>query len=326
MAFLSLGNTSTVNPLDMKFSTEVVVVITVISVLILVLDLVGNVSVIHIIRTRAHMRTSVNILVSNLAAADLLMIVVIAFLDSIFIRSGFRWFGGILGNAMCKTFYSLQAVSVFASVYSLLVIAIDRFYAVVLPLKEAFSTRKVKLVIVAIWMTSLAFASPQFLAASVVKLDDNYYCYSVWKDSGFSEQGYTIVFITLTYIIPLPAIATLYTVAVIKLWGSAVPGHQIEANQRKIRMVRRKATRMLIAIVVVFALCWLPLQTAEFLVAFMPNIRARLPLWVKLLLPWFGISNSAINPFIYVIFSENFRREFKRLFCRVHLQTDIPLT
>ena len=298
------------------FTVEMLVIISALCLAIIIFDLVGNATIIHIVRTRPHMRNNVNILIANLAAADLLMIVVACYLWSFVYQQGSRWFTGPLAGVLCSTLESLQVVSVFVSVYTFLFIAVDRFFAVVLPMKKLFSSTEVKVAVVLIWVTSVAFATPQYLAASVQERGAHFYCRSNnWKRAGISKNDYAVAFVTLTYIIPLVATATLYTTTSMKLWRSKVPGHQIEAAQSAIRKTRRGAVKMLIAVVVVFALCWLPLQVAEFRRALKPYSKFRMPLWLQLLAPWFGVANSAINPYIYVIFCEKFRREFKIIFC-----------
>ena len=74
---------------------------------------------------------------------------------------------------------------------------------------------------------------------------------------------------------------------------------------------------MLVTVVAVFALCWLPLQAREFMLNYFPETISLFPIELEVFLPWIGVLNSAINPCLYVIFSENFRREFGRILCCV---------
>lgn len=133
-----------------------------------------------------------------------------------------------------------------------------------------------------------------------------------------SSSNYTILFLVFCYFVPLVTIASLYLITGVKLWKSTVPGHHSALTKERIRATRRKPTKMLIGIVLVFALCWLPLHTAEVLRRFARDVYwSRIPFEVSIILPWFGIANSAVNPFIYPIFCEKFRTEFKRILCFV---------
>lgn len=293
------------------------VVLTVLAAAIITLDLIGNVIVIHVTRTRTPMRTSMDLLIVNLAAADLMMIPVIVYLINFFFNQ-FDWFGGIMGQITCRLAISLQALSVIGSVYSIFAISIDRFCAVFFPLKKVFTKSRIKWCIVLIWSIAISFAIPQFLVATVKVAGAKHICVPSWKTSGMSSSNYTLLFVVIGYFVPLVTIASLYFITGVRLWKSSVPGHHTELEIKRIRATRRKPTKMLISIVIVFALCWLPLQAAEVMRRFVPEVYwSHIPMKVNFILPWFGIANSAINPFIYPIFCEKFRFEFKRILCFV---------
>lgn len=289
------------------------IVVTVLAATILILDLFGNATVIHVIRARTQARTTIDLLIANLAVADLLMIPVILYLVKFFFIQ-FDWFGGILGQITCRLAMSLQALSILGSVYTIFAISVDRFCAVFFPLQKILTKPRLGGCIVFIWLIAIAFAIPQGVIATVLAAGKKHVCVPVWENSGMKSSNYTLIFVVFSYIFPLVAIATLYTFTGARLWKSTAPGHHSEEIIKRMKATRRKPTKMLICIVVVFALCWLPLDTAEVLRRFTPEIYWRfIPFEVILILPWFGVANSAINPFIYPIFCEKFNFEFKRI-------------
>ncbi|KAJ7351814.1 hypothetical protein OS493_035295 [Desmophyllum pertusum] len=83
---------------DLNVGVTIRVVLTVLAAAIITLDLIGNVIVIHVTRTRTPMRTSMDLLIVNLAAADLMMIPVIVYLINFFFNQ-FDWFGGIMDRS-----------------------------------------------------------------------------------------------------------------------------------------------------------------------------------------------------------------------------------
>lgn len=296
-------------------------VLTLLAAAIMAFDLVGNAIVIHVTRTRTPMRATTDLLIVNLAAADLMMIPVIVYLVNFFYNQ-FDWFGGIMGQITCQLAISLQALSVVSSVYSILAISVDRCCAVFFPLKKIFTKTRIKWLIAIIWAIAVAFAIPQFLVATVETTGtDKHRCYPIWKNSGMSSSNYTLLFFAFGYFVPLVTIATLYLVTAVRLWKSAAPGHHSELAIERIRATRRKPTKMLIGIVIVFALCWFPLHVAEILRRFASEVYwSHIPFKISIVLPWFGIANSAINPFIYPMFCEKFRLEFKRILCFTSLK------
>ncbi|XP_031557269.1 prolactin-releasing peptide receptor-like isoform X1 [Actinia tenebrosa] len=293
---------------------DVQVGLTILGVVSFVVSMVGNCAVIHIVRTRKHMRNTTNILISNMSAADILMTFVYPYLIKYYFV-GAQWFGGVMGTVTCKLIISSQMISIFSSVYTLLVISIDRFLGVMKPMKRYFTMKVAKWSILSVWAASIAYSIPLIIVANVRFQDGVYICAEFWETSGMSPRDHVIIFLCLTYIIPLILIGAAYGMSGYKLWRSRPPGDQnsvTRVSHRSMRESRRKATKMLITVVVTFALCWLPLHVREIIRAEAPDVSLAIPLKLDLALPWFGFCNSCINPILYVIFSLKFRQEFKR--------------
>lgn len=94
-------------------------------------------------------------------------------------------------------------------------------------------------------------------------------------------------------------------------------------KRRKYCLVSRQAIKMIFTVVVMFALCWLPLQTYNFLLVIFPSINRFeyiTAMWIGFH-PW-AMSNSCRNPFIYSFFNKKFRTElFERIHCLVRFWT-----
>lgn len=79
---------------------------------------------------------------------------------------------------------------------------------------------------------------------------------------------------------------------------------------------------MLFTVVSIFALCWFPLQTYNFLSIVFPSINS----FEYINILWFGfhwlaMSNSCCNPFIYAFFNHKFKKElFKNIPCLARFQ------
>ncbi|KAJ4441730.1 hypothetical protein ANN_11588 [Periplaneta americana] len=75
---------------------------------------------------------------------------------------------------------------------------------------------------------------------------------------------------------------------------------------------------MLVTIVVLFALCWLPLQTFLLLYYFVPGFDSldsdhdrKVYALSYFACHWLANANSMVNPFVYCFMSDNFREELK---------------
>ncbi|XP_073255524.1 RYamide receptor-like [Porites lutea] len=289
--------------------------VTIFAVLIFILALIGNIVVIYIVCTVNHMRSSTNTLIANMAVADLLMTIDIPYILKFF-HVGYKWFGTFMGTVLCKFFSSAQVGSLIASVFSLVAISLDRSFAILFPMKTVMTRNVVRFAIAMVWLGALAFSLPVMVASKTAQLEgtDFLSCAEFWAP--MSANTFSLVLIIGGYIIPLIIIAFVYSLAGIRLWSRQLPGHRNLVSNKKAQSSSRRATAMLITVVIVFALSWMPFQTLEMLRGFNKPLFYSLPIELRFTTPWFGYANSAINPILYVIFSENYRQEFYRILCR----------
>ncbi|NXW52963.1 ADA2B protein, partial [Nyctiprogne leucopyga] len=86
--------------------------------------------------------------------------------------------------------------------------------------------------------------------------------------------------------------------------------------RRKTQLNREKRFTFVLAVVIgVFVLCWFPFFFLYSLGALCPR-RCKVPDGVFQFFFWIGYCNSSLNPLIYTIFNQDFRRAFRRLLCR----------
>ena len=289
--------------------------VTILAVIVFILAMIGNTLVIYIVFTVNHMRSSTNTLIANMAFADLLMTIDIPYiLKWLYVWN--RWFGTFMGTVLCKFFHAAQAGSLAASVFSLVVISLDRSFAILFPMKKIMTRNVVRFAIATTWLGALALMVPVMIATKNKQLEggDGTMCLEYWKILS-TEVYITVLFVT-AYFIPLMIIALVYCLAGLRLRSRKLPGHQNPTAHKKIQASSRRATTMLITVAVIFALSWLPFQALEMIYINNSTLFFEIPMKVRFVIPWFGYCNSAINPILYVIFSGNYRREFCRILCR----------
>lgn len=71
-----------------------------------------------------------------------------------------------------------------------------------------------------------------------------------------------ISFFLSSYIIPLTLISLLYLSILIRLW-KGVPGSKVSSESRK---GKKRVTRMVVIVVLAFAICWCPIQVSNLLI------------------------------------------------------------
>ncbi|XP_067879397.1 alpha-2C adrenergic receptor-like [Heterodontus francisci] len=88
------------------------------------------------------------------------------------------------------------------------------------------------------------------------------------------------------------------------------------AIRRKAIQNREKRFTFVLSVVIgVFVLCWFPFFFSYSLTAICPTTCSVPPVIFKFFF-WIGYCNSSLNPIIYTIFNQDFRRAFKKILCR----------
>uniref|UniRef100_A0AAZ3R4M5 G-protein coupled receptors family 1 profile domain-containing protein n=1 Tax=Oncorhynchus tshawytscha TaxID=74940 RepID=A0AAZ3R4M5_ONCTS len=227
---------------------------------------------------------------------------------------------------VCKLSGLVQGISVGASVFTLVAIAVDRFRCIVYPFKPKLTLLVAKATIGLVWALALVIMLPSAVMLMVEQEEghymvssDNqtyplYYCYETWPDPEM-RKVYTMVLFTHIYLMPLALIMIMYGCIGAKLYSTAVlssrghPDVKSPISQRKVKVVK-----MLIVVALLFMLSWLPLWTLMLLTDYARPEGDQLDLLTGYIFPfshWLAFSNSSINPIIYGYFNENFKKGFQ---------------
>ena len=126
--------------------------------LILVVSLVGNSLIVLIVYKTPTLRKPINMLIANMAMSDLLYPIFLFPVRLAELNVGLWLIGGTLGQALCKILPFLTEISMVVSIQSLVLITVDRYAAVVVPLRSPLISRKVcRCLIVGTWILAAAF-------------------------------------------------------------------------------------------------------------------------------------------------------------------------
>ena len=141
-------------------------------------------------------------------------------------------FPGGFGVFLCELLLFLAYLSMSASVLTLAIITIDRYFAIVRPMRRPLSV-----------------------------------CLPRWIENIHDSHNITmfemVIRFVLLYLVPLLTMAMFYSEIVLHLWKRKAPGVHIDKNQKRIGKQKRKVVTMLVTIVTVFAICWLLLKKLE---------------------------------------------------------------
>lgn len=122
--------------------------------------------------------------------------------------------------------------------------------------------------------------------------------------SAEDQQIYKIVMVIVQFAIPFCVISFVYIQMAVRLWGSKTPGNAQNQRDQALLRNKKKVVKMLVIVVVLFAVCWLPLQTYNILDVSWPSINNyRYINIIWFFCDWLAMSNSCYNPFIYGIYN-----------------------
>ncbi|XP_062273657.1 neuropeptide FF receptor 1 like 2 [Scomber scombrus] len=298
---------------------------------IFLLCMVGNILVCLIVLGNHRMRTVTNLFILNLAISDLLVgifCIPTTLVDNLIT-------GWPFSNTMCKMSGFVQGVSVSASVFTLVAIAVERFRCIVYPLQPKPTILVAKAAIVLIWVLAVVIMCPAAVALSVEKVpfhymvyngdfNHTYPLYTCYENFANPEMRrvYTAVLFAHIYLVPLTVISLMYGNIGVKLFSTVVANREPQlaqvrgrrGGQQMISQKKIKVIKMLILVALLFMLSWLPLWTLMMMTDYAGLDRDQLDLLTSYIFPfahWLAFSNSSVNPIIYGYYNENFKRGFQ---------------
>ncbi|KFO12764.1 Neuropeptide FF receptor 2, partial [Balearica regulorum gibbericeps] len=239
--------------------------------------------------------------------------------------------GWPFGSLVCKMSGMVQGISVSASVFTLVAIAVDRFRCIVYPFKQKLTVSTALVIIAVIWFLAVAIMCP---SAVMLRVQEEkhfrvilgygnetrpvYWCREDWPDPGM-RRIYTTVLFANIYLAPLSLIVIMYARVSIALFNTAVPaaGKHSREQRHGASKKKQKVVKMLIIVALLFTLSWLPLWTLMMLsdYANLSDLQLQIiNIYIYPFAHWLAFFNSSVNPIIYGFFNENFRRGFRAAF------------
>ncbi|NXN36880.1 GALR2 protein, partial [Rhinoptilus africanus] len=291
------------------------IIVPVIFSLIFLLGTVGNGLVLAVLlRNRQIKYNTTNLFILNLAMADLCFIVCcVPFQATIYTLDG--W---LFGAFACKAVHFLIYLTMYASSFTLAAVSIDRqvYLAIRYPLKsrDLRTSRNAGVAIVAIWSLSLLFAGPYLSYYQIVHYHRVPICVPIWEDQ--RRKILDILTFVFGYLLPVIVVSLAYARTIKFLWTSIDPIERISES----RKAKCKVTKMIVAVAILFCLCWLPhhLVILCFWFGHFPFNRATYA--CRLASHCLSYANSCLNPIVYALISKHFRKRFKQVFTCLFFQ------
>ncbi|XP_026541016.1 QRFP-like peptide receptor [Notechis scutatus] len=300
--------------------------LTILYLLSFLVGLVGNVMSLRMLtQKRSHAMPSLNAtrsLLINLAICDLMVVCICMPITT----GNLVYKAWLYGDVLCRAAPFLQALSVSASILSLTVISVNRYYSVHNPLKaRSFFTRtKILTAILVIWVLSLGICLPLAFMSRRDEIrvgSDRLLVFPICREMWPREElkrSYNLFLFCALYCLPVSFNVVICYLTVRRLWRPASSAlrdcgalkQTLLASRLKIR---RTVAQMVIALVLLFAVSWLPIYLVDIWIEFhSPKASrdeepSRLVLQLRAFSQWLSLTNSSLNPICYCFVGSLYR-------------------
>ena len=280
---------------------------------VMLISLAGNGLVVHLVRVERRLHTVTNLFLVNLAASDLCLTLLAVPLNLARLLMS-AW---SLGAATCHLLNWLPMMCVYVSTYTMAVIAGDRYLVIVHPLRPR-ATRAVALILIsATWLLATVLALPYAVFADVhqvsfLAVGQVSRCrLALPAPAATWERVLTVATFTVQFAFPITMTGAAYITIARRIWRRRLVGAATHGQQAAHLKTRRATLRMLVVIVVVFCLCWLPLNLYHLLTDLIPSPGKllRYNSIAYLACHWLAASSACLNPAIYFLLNQPLRTQ-----------------
>lgn len=273
--------------------------------LLFVAGLVGNALVVWILAVFVKIKTMTDMYLLNLTVSDLLLVFSLPFLVQYSIVS--QW---TFGNVLCKIISSVYFIGFYSNVFFITIMSIDRYLAIVHSLRvQGIRTIAIGFITsLVVWAVAILASMPDLLFFQEVNDNNQTMCLPDYPggNSGWKTFSNFVVNI-LGWLIPVVVLIFCY--------------HSILKNLQKCHTKNKyKAIKLVFIVVIVFFLCWTPVN----IVLFLDSLRNmsiiddcqtshRLDLAIELT-EALSFVHCCLNPVIYAFVGEKFKKHLRDAF------------
>ncbi|XP_041049743.1 histamine H2 receptor-like [Carcharodon carcharias] len=280
---------------------------------IVIITIFGNVLVCLAVGLNRKLQNHTNYFIVSLAVTDLLLGLLVLPFSAISELLESEW---PFGDIFCNIYTSLDVMLCTASILNLLMISLDRYYAVTAPLRYTMlmTPNRVAIFLSLIWCISIMVS---FLP---INLGWNTKDLSVQSLANTNQchlelnKAYALVDAFITFYIPL-AIMCLTYYRIFKIARAQAKRINTVTGCKALNpslptVKEHKATVTLATVMGVFIICWFPyfaVFTHEGISGHQPNKT------VFAVVLWLGYVNSALNPILYAALNRDFHKAYQKL-------------
>lgn len=264
----------------------------------------GNLLVIWTILRHVKQRSHTVVLILHLAVADLLVLITLPLWIYALVYS---W---VFGEIFCKAMVYLINSCMYASVFLITLMSVERFLAVRYPFTSAKWKRQKALnkVLLALWAVAFLFSIPVIPTQVVGKESDEEHCLYRQYTSVTQELVCLLLETLVGYILPFSILVVCYGCLCSRITQMTFKS-------------KRKSTVLIASVVVMFAICWTPHHIGNVLSLIILSIEKSFPdaaenvdgvrTTMTIIAGALVFISSTLNPILYMFAARSFRSSLR---------------
>ncbi|XP_008050428.1 B2 bradykinin receptor [Carlito syrichta] len=258
--------------------------------------------------------TVAEIYLGNLAAADLVLACGLPFW-AVTIANNFDW---LFGEALCRVVNTAIYMNLYSSICFLMLVSIDRYLALAktMSVGRLRGVRWAKLYSLVIWACTLLLSSPMLAFRTMREYGDEGHnvpaCVISYPSRGWAVFT-NVLLNSVGFLLPL-AVVTFCTARILRAL------RRNEMQKFKESQTERRATVLVLAVLLLFVVCWLPFQVSTLLDTLL-RLGVLAGCWdehvvdvITQVASFVAYSNSCLNPLVYVIVGQRFRKKSREVY------------
>nr|XP_026690820.1 neuropeptides B/W receptor type 1-like isoform X2 [Ciona intestinalis] len=279
------------------------IVLPIIYSLVCGVGLIGNGMIIYIIQVKMRGRSITDVYVINLAIADFIFLAMLPFWI-IDLAAHDRWW---FGRTICKLSSASTHIHMYASVFFLAAMAVDRFIAVVCYLNSKRTKHGAIGGCLVLWIMAIIMSILPYQFRDLATVNDYSTC--VWAFNDTDTIWFLMQFLlrsVIAFALPFVVIVVCYIWIAVFLKSRKTSGRLTSQRQDK-------ATVMVLVIIAVFLLCWLPNQLSNFVyvgqgLGFIPaGSHGTAHYYIHMFSNCLAWGHSCMNPILYLFMREDIK-------------------
>ncbi|XP_033635498.1 high-affinity lysophosphatidic acid receptor-like [Asterias rubens] len=312
-------------PVSLPMSLGAIIPLTILMVCMIFISILGNSIVCLIVYQKPAMRSAINLLLANLAFADIMVSLFCMPFALITLLQG-AW---ILGQVMCEITAFLYIFFVMEATFILATISVDRYFIIVRR-KDKLNPHRAKIVIGVSWLSSFLVAFPPVVGWSHLGYSPGQAQCRVQMPINPADKAYIVCLYLAIFYIPCAAMSFsyLFILNTVRRNSLRVQNHPeslsiSQANKLGLTTLPRpsrvnmdmsfktRAFTTILLLFIVFIMCWAPSAIGMYVELFSES--HRMNPFAEAVIVWLTYLNSAFNPIIYCWRIKKFREACREL-------------